>query len=97
MIEPRSLYYPGRNLDTIPTELLRFPVRTVSRFAFRMEFGDCVSTTAVILSRILELGEYDVIMQAAAISVSYCIRQERLRKILKFGCFDLDLIWAPRS
>jgi len=63
VIEPRSLHYPGRNLDTIPAELLRFPVPTVRRFAFRMEFDDCVSTTAVISSRILELGELDVIMR----------------------------------
>jgi hypothetical protein len=54
-----------------------------------MVFGDCVSTTAVISSRILQLGEFDVIMQAAAISVIYCIRQERLRKVLKCGCFGL--------
>jgi len=96
-MEPRSLHYPDRNLDIISADLLRFPLPTVRSFAIRMEFGDCVSTTAVISSRILELGEFDVIMQAAAISVSYCIRQERLRKILKCGCFGLDLIWAPRS
>jgi hypothetical protein len=74
VIEPRSLHYPGRKLNTISADLLQFPIPTVRRFAFRMEFGDCVSTNAVISFRILELGEYDVIMQAAAISVSYCIR-----------------------
>jgi len=71
VIEPRSLHYPGRNLDNIPAELLRFPVPTVRRFAFGMKFDDCVSTTAVISSRTLELGEFGVIMQAAAISVIY--------------------------
>lgn len=84
-------------MDTIPAELLRFSVTTARRFAFRVKFDDCVSTTAVIPSRTLELGEFGVILQAAAISVIYCFRQERLRKILKCGCFGLDLIWAPRS
>jgi hypothetical protein len=62
-----------------------------------MEFGDCASATAVISFRILELGEFDVIMQAVAVSVSHCIRQERLRKILNHECLGFDLIWAPRS
>jgi hypothetical protein len=66
VIEPRSLHYPGRNLNTISAYLLRFPVPTVRRFAIRMEFGDCVSTTAAISSRILEFGEFDVIFCAGS-------------------------------